>query len=318
MPNVLLTDHPWPETDIERRILGEAGHELVDAPDKSEGTLARLAADASAIATCWANVTEPVIDASRGCRVVARMGIGLDNIDVAACTARGIPVTNVPDYCVDEVADHAMAQLLAQARNVVHDDRAMKAGTYDVTGGPPMRRLRTQTLGIAGFGRCGQAVADRALAFGLRVIAWSKSGNAHGRTDVEMVPLDRLLTESDYLSLNVPLTDETRHLIDADALATMKPTAYLSNTARGPVVDQAALLDALNSGVIGGAALDVWDPEPPDMADPLIAHPRLLASPHAAFVSEESLVELRERATRQIVDVLAGRTPESIVNGVSV
>ena len=314
----LLTDRAWPDDGIERDILAPAGIELVEAPSGDEATLAELARDADAVTTCWAKVTRPVIEANPDLRHVARMGIGLDNIDVAACTERGIPVTNVPDYCVSEVADHAMAQLLDFARNTTFFDRAIKGGVYDLPAGRPMRRLSTQTLGIAGFGRCGRAVADRALAFGLRVIAWTKSGNDHGRKDVTMVDLDTLLRESDYLSLNVPLTDETRHLIDAAAFEKMKPTAYLSNTARGPVIDQSALLDALNAGQIAGAALDVWDPEPPAMDDPLLQHPALIATPHAAFVSEESLTELRTRVAHQIKAVLTGGTPESIVNGIAV
>ena len=316
--HVLLTDRPWPDSSIEAAILSAAGHSLTEAPASDEATLVELAPRFDAIATCWAKITQPVLDAAANCRHVARMGIGLDNIDVDACTRRGIPVTNVPDYCVEEVADHSMACLLDLARNTTAYDRAIKSGSYDLAAGPPMRRLSTQTLGIAGFGRCGQAVAARSAAFGLRVIAWSKSGNNHGHSAVTMVPFETLLAESDYLSVNVPLTADTRHLFGASAFAAMKPTAILCNTARGPVVDQAALLDALNTGQIGGAALDVWDPEPPAMDDPLLQHPRLLATPHAAFVSEESLVELRERAARQIVDVLAGRTPESVVNGVTV
>ena len=318
MPKVLITDHPWPSIDIETSILNENGIDVVDAPADDEATLVGLASDVDAIATCWAKVFRPVIDAAPSCKHVARMGIGLDNIDVAYASEKGIPVTNIPDYCIEEVADQAIGGLLGLARNVVQFDREIKQGQYDLAGAPPMRRLSTQTIGIVGFGRTGQAVADRAKAFGLNVIAWSKSGNSHGRTDVEMVSIDRLIAESDYISVHVPLTDETKSLFNAETFAAMKNTAYLANTSRGPVIDQKALLAALNNGDIAGAALDVWDPEPPAMDDPLLQHPRLVATPHAAFVSVEALEELRTRVARQIVDVLSGRQPESVVNGVTV
>lgn len=314
MTKVLITDHPWPSIDIETKILTEAGYEVIDAPSDDEATLVELSRDVAAIATCWAKVFRPVIEAATECKHIARMGIGLDNIDVAFASEKGIPVTNVPDYCIEEVADQAIGGLLGLARNVVQFDREIKDGKYDLAGAPPMRRLSTQTIGIVGFGRTAQAVADRAKAFGLKVLAWSKSGNDHGRSDVEMVELDRLLSESDYVSVHVPLTPETRYLFNADTFKKMKSTAYLANTSRGPVIDQKALLDALNSGEIAGAALDVWDPEPPAMDDPLLQHPRLVATPHAAFVSVEALEELRRRVAIQIVDVLQGRTPESVVN----
>lgn len=314
MPKVLMTDHPWPSIDIETRILTEHGIELIDAPADDEATLVSLASDVDAIATCWAKVFRPVIEAAPNCKHVARMGIGLDNIDVAFASERGIPVTNIPDYCIEEVADQAIGGLLGLARNVVQFDREIKDGKYDLAGAPPMRRLSTQTMGIVGFGRTGQAVADRAKAFGLKVITWSKSGNNHGRTDIEMVSMDQILADSDYISVHVPLTDETKYLFNADAFAAMKNTAYLANTSRGPVIHQADLLEALNKGQIGGAALDVWDPEPPKMDDPLLQHPRLIATPHAAFVSVEALEELRTRVANQIVAIIEGREPESVVN----
>lgn len=314
MPKVLITDHPWPSIDIETEILRDNGIEVIDSPADDEATLSKLAADVDAIATCWAKVFRPVIDAAPNCRHIARMGIGLDNIDVAYASERGIPVTNVPDYCIEEVADQAIGGLLGLARNVVQFDREIKDGKYDLAGAPPMRRLSTQTIGIVGFGRTGQAVADRAKSFGLKVLAWSKSGNNYGRGDVEMVPFEQILAECDYISVHVPLSDNTRHLFDAKAFSAMKPSAYLANTSRGPVIDQKALLDALNSGEIAGAALDVWDPEPPAMDDPLLQHPRLVATPHAAFVSVEALEELRRRVAHQIVAILGGKEAESVVN----
>ena len=315
--NVVMTDRPWPDNAIEQAILNEAGIELTLASADDEATLIEAVAGADAIATCWAKVTPAVIEAAERCRHIARMGIGLDNIDLDAATERGIPVTNVPDYCIEEVGDHAMALLLALARKTSLYDRMLAGGTYDVNAGPPMRRLSTQTLGLVGLGRCGQAMHRRAAGFGLRMLAWTPSGNSRG-LDVEMVDLDRLIAESDFISVHVPLTSETRHLFGAERFAAMKPSAVIINTARGPVLDEAALLDAVNSEQIAGAGLDVYDPEPPRLDDPLLSHDRIVTTPHAAFVSVEALTELRERVARQIVDVLAGREPEHVVNGVEV
>ncbi len=315
MPRVLLTDHPWPELDIERQILTECGAELIDAPSGDEATLATLAVDADAILTCWACVTERVISAGRSLRVVSRMGIGLDNIDVAAATARGIPVTNVPDYCVTEVAEHALGLILALGRNIAWQHAETKAGRYQLGSGPQLRRLQGQTLGIVGWGRIGQALAARAAALGLNVLASSRRSGMSS-VGVKFVSLSELLTASDFVSLHLPLTPESRNLIGPRKLALMKPTAFLINTARGGLVDHDALAAALDAGKLAGAGLDVQQPEPPDLSQPPWNDPRVIITPHAAFVSAESLVELRTRATTQVATVLRGGVPENIVNGV--
>lgn len=309
---VLLTDRAWPDWSLERRILEGAGADVVEAPDGREETLVALARDCDAIGTCWARVTAAVIAAAPRCRIVARFGIGLDNIDLAAAAARGILVTRVPDYCVEEVADHTLALLLALARNVAFFHRRTKSGEYALNAGPSMRRLSGQTLGLVGFGRIGRAVFQKARGIGMNVVAWSRSGNDDG-TGCPMRPLEAVLESSDYVSLHLPLTPTTRGVIDAAALGRMPPHARLINTARGPLVDALALHAALNSGRLGGAALDVFDPEPPDLSHPLFRDERIIATPHAAFVSEESLTELRTRAATQIADALQGRIPENVV-----
>lgn len=310
---VLVTDHPWPGLEIEREILAAVGAEVVDAPAEDEETLASLAGEVSAIATCWAKVTARVIGAARQCRVVARMGIGLDNIDIQAATDRGMLVTNVPDYCVEEVAEHTIALLLALARRVGWFHLETKQGRYDLAAAPPMHRLSGQTLGLFGLGRIGRATAMRAQGLGLKVIAHTSSGRDYG-TGVEMVSWERLVAESDFLSLHAPLTDETQKVLNADALKRMKPGACVINTSRGGLIDEAALWSALESGRLGGAGLDVFDPEPPDLSQPLFRDPRVIVTPHAAFVSEESLIDLRTRVARQIAAVLQGETPENVVN----
>lgn len=311
---VLLTDRAWPDFQIEREILASIGAEVIEAPDGDEQTLVRLAADADAIGTCWADVTRAVIDAAPRCRVVCRFGIGLDNIDVAFATQRGIPVTNHPTYCVDEVAEHALAQILSWERKTIWFDRLARAGRYQLQGGRTMHRLSTRCLGIIGFGRTGQALARRALALGLRVKIWTPSGRSHG-LDVEVcASLDQLLPECDYVSVHAPLTSQTYHLVSSAAFQQMKPTALLINTSRGPLVDPAALYEALQQNRLGGAALDVFEPEPPDLNEPLYRDERVFVTPHAAFVSEESLEQLRRDVAEQICAVLRGQIPDHIVN----
>jgi D-3-phosphoglycerate dehydrogenase len=310
----LLTDYAWPDLEIERGILGAADVELVVAERKDPEALAELARDCDAILTNWAKVPEAVIAAAPKCQIVCRLGIGLDNIDVAAATRRKIPVTNVPDYCLVEVAEHAIALLLALARKVAFYHYQTKQGSYELQAGPQLRRIEGQTFGIVGLGNIGQKVAEKGAALGLRILATSRSRRPPH--NVRWVDLNELLTDSDYVSLHLPLNAETRHLIGAAQLARMKPSAYLINTARGGLIDTAALARALAEGRPAGAALDVQDPEPPDLTQPPYNDPRVIVTPHAAFVSQESLANLRERVARQVVDRLQGRRPENVVNGV--
>lgn len=310
---VLITDRPWSDSDIEREILAEVGAEVVDAPSGDEETLVEAARDCVAIATCWAKVTGRVIDAAKDCRVVSRMGIGLDNIAVDVATQRGIPVTNVPDYCVEEVSDHALALLLALARNIGYFHGRTKRGEYDLSAAGPMRRLSECTLGLVGLGNTARALVPKARALGLTVIATTPSGNDYG-TGCRMVPFEELLEESDFVSVHAPLTESTRHLFDASAFARMKRTAFLVNTSRGGLIDESALWEALQAKEIAGAGLDVFEPEPPDLQQPLFRDERVIVTPHAAFVSQESVVELRQRVAKQIAAVLRGERPVSVVN----
>lgn len=311
---VVVTDRAWPDLDIERSVLEPAGAELVEPPARDEGALVRAARGADAILTNWARVSRPVIEAAAALRVIARLGVGLDNIDLSCATERGVVVTNVPDYCTDEVAEHALALLLALARNVGHHHQSSKEGRYDLSAGPSLRRLKGRTLGVVGYGNIGRALAARATGIGLRVIASSRS---EAEPAVEWRPFDALLAESDFVSLHVPLTEETRHCVDRAALARMKPTAFLINTARGGLVDHRALAEALDQGRLAGAALDVQEPEPPPLDEAPFDDPRVIVTPHCAFVSEESLADLRRRAANQVLAALEGRTPENVVNGIS-
>lgn len=310
---VLLTDRAWPDASIERGILAEADAELVEATDTSEAALAVLAENASAIITNWARVTAAVIGVAAKCRVICRSGIGLDNIDVTAATARGIPVTNVPDYCVGEVADHALALLLACARQVAFFHQRTKQGEYRLQAAAPIPRLAGKILGLIGLGHIGRSLANRAAALGLEIVAHTLSGHSRG-APCRMVSLDELLSSSDFISLHAPLTTATRHMLSLPQFERMKRSAYLINTARGGLIDHAALATALERNLIAGAALDVFEPEPPDLGAPLFRDERVIVTPHTAFVSTESLIELRTRVARQVVDVLQDRRPPNVVN----
>ncbi|HEY3395943.1 MAG TPA: C-terminal binding protein [Lacipirellulaceae bacterium] len=310
---VLLTDYAWPDLDIERKILAEYDAELVVAPDRELPTLIKLAAGADAIMTNWSDVPRELIDAAANCRIIARLGIGLDNIDVRQATRRGIPVTNVPDYCLIEVAEHTMALLLALARKIgVFHDNA-RAGRYDLSAGLPLRRIEGQTLGIVGLGQIGRRVAAKAQAFGMRILATNRS-RRDPLPGAVWANLNELLSQSDFVSLHVPLNDETRGMIGAAELALMKPSAFLINTARGGLVDHRALAAALADGNLAAAALDVQDREPPDLSQPPYNDPRVIVTPHAAFYSSESVEELRRRVAHQVGARLTGGRPENVVN----
>lgn len=308
----LYTDFPWADASIERTILAEADCELVESPDNKELTLAGLAPGMDAILTCWAPVTARVIDAADRCRHIARTGIGLDNIDVRRATERGIIVTNVPDYCLREVAEHALALVLALGRKVAAYHLATKAGKYELVAQLPVDRIEGKTMGIVGLGQIGSRLAVKAAALGMRVVGTTRSGRVP--EGVASRSLEELLAESDFVSLQLPLGAETRHLINRQTLARMKPTAYLINTSRGGLVDHAALAEALADGLLAGAALDVQDPEPPDLSQPPWNDPRVIVTPHVAFYSPEATEELRTRVARQVVAFLRGERPENVVN----
>ena len=314
---VLITDHVWPTTDPEREVLEAGGAEVVVSPNGDEATLIELAHDAEAIMTCFAQVTENVVRAADRCKVIGRFGVGVDNIAVDTATELGIAVTYVPDYCVDEVSDHVMALLHAWNRKVVLFDRSVKErGWGSQALNMRMMRLRGKTIGIVGFGRIGQAVASKARAFGMRVLGTdpvvsSATVESFGGS---LVNLATLLGESDFVSLHAPLTNETRNLIGSAELALMKPEAFLINAARGPLIDEDALLKALRAGSIAGAGLDVMVDNIPPIDHPLLSLDNIIITPHVAFFSQESTLELEQRAAAEVVSVMQGIMPDNLVN----
>jgi D-3-phosphoglycerate dehydrogenase len=316
MRQVLITDFAWKDLKVEEEILTQAGIAIHVAKTASEDELLQLAPAADGILTCWKPVNGKVISQAGRCLSIGRFGIGLDNIDVAAATDAGIIVTNVPAYCIDEVSDHAMALLLACTRKIAFYDRNIKAGSYDLQAGTPLFRLRGKTLGIVGFGRIGSALSLKARAFGLNVIVYDPNIDSDkiSQAGASAVSFPELLKRSDFISIHVPLSVETARLFDYNAFREMRASAIIINTSRGDIIDSAGLLAALNEGLIAGAGLDVLSQEPPAAGDALIGHPKTVITPHAAFNSEESLVDLRKTAATQMAEVLCGRKPQNIVN----
>ncbi|KPI10568.1 Phosphoglycerate dehydrogenase [Actinobacteria bacterium OK074] len=314
-PVVLLTDRAWPDDSMEREVLERAGLRLVGGPAEPAPaeTIEALAAEhrPAAILTCWAPVSAAALAKAAPLRVVARMGVGLDNIDVAAATERGVLVTNVPDYCVEEVSDHAVGHVLAWTRGLAAADREVRAGRWH-PGGLRLRRLSTLTCGVVGFGRIGRATAAKLRALGARVVI----SDPHPPADTggaAVLGLDALLAHSDVVILHAPLTDRTRHLIGARELALMPAGALLVNVSRGGLVDTGALVAALRSGHLGGAGLDVLEEEPSVPAE-LLAHPGVVITPHTAFSSDASVADLRRNAAAEVVRVLRGEPPHHPCN----
>ena len=314
---VLVTDYVWPSVEPERAVLARAGTDLVVAPDGSEETLVSMARDVDGILTCFAQVTEKVLRAAERCVVVGRYGVGVDNIEVDAATELGIAVTFVPDYCVEEVSDHVVGLLLTWNRRIALFDASVKSAGW---GSLPLTmrimRLKGKKLGVVGFGRIGRSVCQKALAFGLEVLAYdpyvpSDVAVGLGATSVDM---PTLLRESDFVTVHSPLTPETRNLIGRDELAMMKPEAFLINAARGPLIDEEALYDALTRGGIAGAGLDVLVDASPPRDHPLLGLQNVIVTPHVAFFSQEAMLELEERAAGDVAAVLGGKMPDNLVN----
>jgi D-3-phosphoglycerate dehydrogenase / 2-oxoglutarate reductase len=307
---VLITDYAWPDVEIERNVIEGAGFRLVAGP-AAPATAAQIEAlvgehQPAGILTNWAPVSAKAVGLSPGLRIIGRLGVGLDNIAVDEATRRGIWVTNVPDYCFEEVADHSIGMLLSFTRGLMHFDREVKAGRWEPSTAR-LRRLRALTVGILGYGRIGRSTAQKLNGFGARVLAHARSPQT--QDGVEFVSLDRLLRESDAVIVHVPLTAETKHLFDKERLASMKQGAIVVNVSRGAVIDTNALIEALQSGHLGGAALDVLENEP-NVPPALLALPNVMITPHIAFTSDASLAELRTWASEEIVRVLNGQPPK--------
>jgi D-3-phosphoglycerate dehydrogenase / 2-oxoglutarate reductase len=317
MAVVAVTDHVFPDLDQERAMFADAGHELrYEGNATTPEEVAVAVREADGVLNCYTPIPPDVTRSLDRCRIIARYGIGLDTIDLAAATEAGIIVTNVPDYCIDEVSDHALALILALGRGVVRLDRRVHEGAWSPMDAAPLHRLRGRTLGLVGFGRIARTLAAKASAVGFRIVAFDPfvSREEIESTGAGPCDLETLLSGSDVVSLHAPLTSDTHHLIGDEELAALPQGALLVNTSRGPLVDLAALRDSLSSGHLGGAALDVLESEPPAPDDPLLSRPEVIVTPHAAFYSVESMAELQRKAAEQVLEALAGRVPPYAVN----
>ncbi len=312
---VAVSDSVFPNLEPARAVLSKVGAELRLANASTPEAILEVGRAADGALVTYAKITEEMIRQMTRCRVISRFGIGVDNVDIPAATRAGIVVTRVPDYCIDEVSDHAMAMLLAVVRKIPLANARTQSGAWEMPAVVPIHRLRGSVLGLVGFGRIPQLVAPKAKAFGIQVIAFDPylPETVFQREGVRRVEFDELVKVSDYISIHTPLMPETHHLFNADVFSKMKPTAYLVNTARGPIVDEAALANALDRKQLAGAALDVMEKEPPS-GSPLLGRNNVILTPHTSFYSEESLVELQTKAAEEVVRVLTGQKPVNPVN----
>ncbi len=315
---VVVLEPGYESYDTERRVLApfDAVIEPV-AADREPAAVAQAVRDADAVLVREARVDEATISAMRRCRVIVRYGVGVDNIDLDAARRGRIYVANVPSYGADEVSDQAMALMLAVARRVVSRDRQVRAGAWNIGQAEKIYPFRGRVLGLIGYGRIARRMRDKMLPFG---IARTLVHDPHlpdadiSGPGVEVCDIDRLCREADLISLHAPLTPETRHIVDRDRLRSMRPRSVLVNTARGGLVDEAALAEAIREGWIFGAGIDVFEAEPPGADHPLLALEGLVLSDHNAWYSEDSVVELQTKAAKEVARVFSGSPPESWLN----
>jgi D-3-phosphoglycerate dehydrogenase len=308
---IAVTDSPFPSLDPAKAALARVDPELRMAKSASADDILAVARDADAVLVTYAKLPGELLRQLTRCKAIGRFGLGVDNIDIPAAAALGISVNYVPDYCMQEVSDHAMALLLSLVRKVLLSNKLVQSGRWEVPPIVPIHRLGGQVLGLVGFGNIPRALAPKAKAFGLRVVAHDPYASADvlAKAGVEGVGFDELLGMSDFVSIHAPLMPATRGLFNADVFARMKPGAFLINTARGPLVDEDALVAALDSGRLGGAALDVVTTEPLAKDSKLIGRDNVILTPHTAFYSVEALEELQTKCATDVARVLSGEKP---------
>jgi D-3-phosphoglycerate dehydrogenase len=310
---VIITDCDHGSIEEEQEEFGSLDTELILAQIREEDDLIRVCKDADGLINQYAWLTRRVFENLPKCKVVARYGVGVDSIDLRAATDFGIIVANVPDYCIDEVASHAVAMILTLIRKTAFFDRKVKSSQWDFRQGAPIHRIQGKTLGLIGCGKIGFEVAKRISAFGVKVIAFDPYLQRPAEK-IKLTDFETVLRKSDFISIHCPLNESTRHLIGEQEFKKMERKPFLINTSRGPIIDEKALNQALVEGRLSGAGLDVLETEPPTSSNPMLKMENVILSPHVGFYSEESISELKRRTAKNVADVLRGRRPGSVVN----
>ena len=312
----IVTDYVWPNLDIERSILNENEIDLVDCKSMSREDILSESTDADAIIFCFADVDSELLEKAKKCKVASRYGIGVDNIDIKKCTELGIVVTNIPDYCLEEVADHAIGMILSLNRRITeHWDLVKNGGWHELNLDIPVLRLSEATLGIVGFGRIGKTIAQRMSSFGVKIIASDpilKPGEIID--NVKIVTFDQLLEQSDFITVHVPLMEDTHHLFSKPEFSIMKNNAILINCARGGLINEMDAALALKNNEIGGVGLDVIEDMSDKPTSPLFESKNVIITPHTAFFSKSSNEELQKRTAQEVVRVINSKQPENFIN----
>lgn len=315
---VVITDHRFPDVEQERHGVESSGGTLFVGQIGSEDQLVGMCKDADGVLTARAAITERVIAAMKRCRIIVRYGIGVDNIDIGAATRHGIMVANVPDYCIDEVSDHALALLLMLSRQMIPAISLAQEKRWAISNMPPLHRLRGQVCGLVGCGKIGSLLAGKVSQLGMRVMIYDPYLHEARCREMgaELVSFDTLLGSSDFISLHAPLNEATHHIFGEAAFAKMKSSASIINTARSGLIDEVALIAALDVGRLFGAGLDVVDAESavPPMRSALTEHPKIVVTAHTAWLSIEARETLQARAIAQVLACLRGDKPYGLIN----
>jgi len=312
---VYITDRNFDSLKPEKQVLGEIDAELYDLNAKNEAEIIDKAGDADAFLVQFAKITEEVIESLPKLKVIGRYGIGVDVIDIESATKNNICVVNVPDYCIEEVADHTMGLLLGIIRKIPTQNIAMKKGRWDMSF-KSIKRIRGSSLGILGFGSIPRNLVKKVSNWGLDIRVYDPfiSKEIEKKYNIELTDFDKVLCCSDYISIHTPLNKKTKHLIGYEEFVKMKNSVYIINTARGSIIDEKALIKALKNNIIAGAALDVFEDEPISFDNPLLKMDNVITTPHISYYSAESEYEMQAGAAKGVVDVLQGKKPENLIN----
>lgn len=319
MFKVTLVDHEWEDTQLEERMFEEAGLEFQILQSREKERIIEAAKTSDALLILYADIDEDILKAARQAgrlQIVSRYGIGINMVDVAAAKACGIDVANVNDYCIDEVSDHSLAFILAAARRLIPYYNDTRAGHWDFKVADLPIRSSKATVGLLGFGKIPRRLAEKLNAIGYNVMAYDPfvSEEDMRAVDVEKATVEEIIAESDFISVHVPLIEATHHLLNREAFQAMKSNAYIINTARGPIIDEEAMIEALQNGEIAGAYLDVTETEPLPANSPLRTLPNVVLSPHAAWYSEDAFFEIRYKAIQNIIEKSEGKTPTYLIH----